>query len=151
MDTVRALKQVFIFKDVPESVLEIVAGAADEMSVSAGQTILSPGDRPDALYVIRNGTVRALPEGGKTPAVLFGTGETLGEIAFVDGGPVGGSATALERVDLLVIRAGRLADALAGRPEAAAQLYRAIAKSLAGRLRRAVGMIAFAKEREGNS
>lgn len=147
MDTVQALKQVFIFKDVPEPVLEIVARAADEMSVGAGETIFSPGETPDAIYVIRNGTVRVLPEGGNAPLVLFGTGETLGEIAFVDGAPVGGTATALERADLLVIRAGRLADALAGRPEAAVQFYRAIAKSLAGRLRRAVGVIALAKEK----
>jgi len=56
--------------------------------------------------------------------------------------------TALERVDLLVIRSAKLADVLAGHPEAGYQLYRAIARSLAARLRRAVGMIAFAKERE---
>ena len=147
MDAVRALKQVFIFKDVPESVLEIVAVAADEMSVSAGQTILSPGDRPDALYVIRSGTVRAVLEGGKAPPVLFGTGETLGEIALIDGGPFAGWATAVERVDLLVIRAGKLAGALKDRPEAAVQFYRAIAKSLAGRLRRAIGMISLSQDR----
>ncbi len=147
MDTVAALKQVFIFKDVPEDVLELVARAAEDTSVSAGETIVAVGDMPNALYVIRNGTVRFLPEGGKAPAVLFGTGETIGEVQLIDGGPAGGTATALERVDLLVLRAGRLKEELAGNPVAGYQLFRAIAKSLAGRLRRAVGMIAFAKER----
>jgi len=146
MDTVQALKQVFIFKDVPESVLEMVARVAQEVSLGPGETIFSPGDSSNALFVIRSGTVRAVPEGG-APAVLFGTGETLGEITLVDGEPISGTATALERVDLLVIRAGSLADELAARPDAAVQLYRAIAKSLAGRLRRAVGMIALAKNR----
>ena len=149
MDTVGALRQVFIFKDVPEDVLELVAKAAEDTTVSAGDTIVAVGETPHALFVIRNGTVRVLPEGGKTPAVLFGTGETIGEVSLIDGGPAGGTATALERVDLIVLRASRLKEVLAGNPTAGHQLFRAVARSLAGRLRRAVGMIALAKEREG--
>ena len=149
MDTVEALKQVFMFKDVPEPVLELVARAVDEISVAAGETIVSPADTPNALYIIRNGTVRVEP--GDAPPVLFGTGETIGEVALIDGGPAGGTVIALERVDLLVLRSGKLADALAGHPEAGHQFYRAIAKSLAGRLRRAVGMLAFARQRDSRS
>jgi CRP-like cAMP-binding protein len=145
MDTLQALKQAFIFKNVPDSVLEIVAAAAEQMSVPTGETILSSG-APDALYVIQRGTVRVVPEGGNAPPIFFGTGETVGEVPLLDGGPVGVIATALEPVEVLVLRAPKLADALAGHPEAGYQLYRAIAKSLAGRLRRAVGMIAIAKE-----
>jgi len=77
------------------------------------------------------------------------TGEAIGEAQFIDGEPLKGIATALERVDLLVIRSSaRLAEALAGNPGAGYSLYRAIAKSLAARLRRAVAMLAFAGERE---
>jgi CRP-like cAMP-binding protein len=151
MDRIRELKQAFMFKDVPDRVLEIVAGAAEEISVSAGETIMSVADTPYALYVIRNGTVRVLLEGGKTPPVLFGTGETIGDGPFIDGGPAGGTVTAVERVDLLVIRSAKLADALVRNPEAGYQLYRAIARSLAGRLRRAVGMLAFSRERDSRS
>ena len=85
--------------------------------------------------------MRAFPEGGKAPPVLFGTGETIGDAQFIDGGVAGGTVTALEGVDLFVIRSEKLADALAGHPEAGYELYRAIARSLAGRLRRAVGML----------
>jgi CRP-like cAMP-binding protein len=151
MDRIRELKQAFMFKDVPDPVLEIVAGTAEELSVSAGATIMSAGDTPNALYVIRNGTVRALIEGGKAPPVMFGTGETIGVGPFIDGGPAGGTVIALERVDLFVIRSAKLADVLVRNPEAGYQLYRAIARSLAGRLRRAVGMIAFSRERDTQS
>jgi len=78
-------------------------------------------------------------------------GETIGDAQFIDGGVAGGTVTALERVDLFVIRSEKLADALAGHPEAGYELYRAIARSLAGRLRRAVGMLAFATERKDRS
>lgn len=148
MDAVRALKQVFIFKDVPERVLQVVARAAEEKSVAAQETLVAPGDTPNALFVIRSGTVRLEAAEGRTPPVLFGTGETIGEATLLDGGPVGGTATALERVELFVVRGARLAEVLKGEPEAGYELYRAIARSLAIRLRRAVGMIAFAKARE---
>jgi CRP-like cAMP-binding protein len=151
MDTVRALKQVIMFKDVPEPVLEIVAGTAEEVSVPAGQTIISVRDTDNALYVIRHGTVRVLHDSGKTPPVFLGTGETLGEGLFMDVGPAGATAIAVEHVDLFVFHSARVADALAGHPEAGYEFYRAIARALAGRLRRAVGMIAFAMEHEALS
>ena len=147
MDTVQALQQVFIFKDVPQRLLEIVARAAEEVSVSPGETLFSPGDRPNALFIIRSGTLRVTPEGDKTPSILFGTGETIGEMALLDGGTAAATVTALERVDLFALRGGKLGTALASHPEAGYELYRAIASSLARRLRRAVGVIV--KEREG--
>jgi CRP/FNR family transcriptional regulator, cyclic AMP receptor protein len=151
MDTLRALKQVFIFKDVPDPVLELVARAAEEMSVSGGETIVSPGQSPGALFVIRSGTVRLAAEQRDRSPVLFGSGETIGDVPFVDGGPASLTAVALERVDLLVIRRKKLEELFAGKPEAAHHFYRAIAESLAKRLRRAVDLLAFATEREGKS
>ncbi len=151
MDTVRALKQVIMFKEVPESVLEIVAGTAEEVSVPAGAEIISVRDTPDALFVIRNGTVRVTPESAKIPPAFFGTGETVGDVLFIDGGPARAAAVAVERVDLLVFRSAKVAEALAGHPEAGHQFYRAIARTLARHLRRAAGMISFSKERETQS
>jgi len=66
MDTVRALKQVIMFKELPEPVLEIVAGTAEEVSVPAGEEIISVTDTPDALFIIRNGTVRVTHESAKS-------------------------------------------------------------------------------------
>jgi CRP-like cAMP-binding protein len=148
MDAIRVLKNVTIFKEVTEPVLEIVAAAAEELTIPAGETIVSTTDTVNALFVIRNGTVRAVFDGGNAPPVLFGAGETVGEAQFIDGEPARATVTALERVDLLVIRSDKLASALAASPAAGYDLYRAIARSLAARLRRAVSMFAFARERE---
>lgn len=148
MDTVRALRQVAIFKDVAVPVLEIVARATEEITVPAGETIVSAAEATNVLFVIRSGTLRAVLEDGTTPPLLFGAGETIGEVPFMDGEPPRGTVTALERVDLLAIRSGRLAEELASHPEAGHHFYRAIARALAGRLRRAVSMLAFASARE---
>lgn len=147
MDTMRALRQVVMFKDVSEPVLRIVARAAEEVTLTPGETLISGPGAHSALFVICTGTVRALPFDGRTPPVLFGSGETLGDIQFMDGEPMSGTVTALERVDLLVLRADRLGALLDGHPEAAHELYRAIARSLAGRLRRAIAMVAFMNDR----
>ena len=127
MDTVRALRQVIMFKEVPEPVLKIVAGTAEEVSVPAGEEIISVRDRPDALFVIRNGTVRVTHEGAKIPPAFSGTGETVGDVLFIDGGPARVAALAVERVDLLIFRSAKVAEALAAHPEAGLQFYRAIA------------------------
>jgi CRP-like cAMP-binding protein len=141
MDTVRALKQVIMFKELSEPVLEIIAGTAEEVSVPAGEEIISVRDAPDALFIIRNGTVRVTSESAKIPPAFFGTGESLGDVLFIDGGRASATAVAVERVDLLVFRSAKVAEALAGHPEAGHQFYRAIARTLARHLRRAAGMI----------
>jgi hypothetical protein len=41
MDAVRVLKKAAIFKEVADPVLEIVAGAAEEVTIQAGETIVS--------------------------------------------------------------------------------------------------------------
>jgi len=147
MRAIRELKKVAIFKEVPERVLRIVAGVAEEITIPAGASVI-PVTLHKALCVIRNGTVRLIPGDGRAPPLLFGAGESIGEAQFIDGEPVRGTITALERVDLLVIRSGRLGEALAGHPDAGHELYRAISRSLARRLRRALAMLAFAEERE---
>ena len=148
-DTVRALKQIFLFKDVSEPVLKLVAQVAEEVSFGAGETIASENDPARALLVIRNGTVRASRE-GMSP-IVFGTGQAMGQMALLDGGPVGVTAVALERVDAFAIQPQRLADKLAGNYEAGFQLYRAIARSLAARFRRAVDELTLASERQVRS
>jgi CRP-like cAMP-binding protein len=146
MVTSKDLKQIFLFKDVPDAVLELVAEAAEEVSFSAGEPIAAEAQPAKALYLIRSGTVRATREGVAQP-VTFGTGQSFGQMSLLDGGPVGVSAVAVERVDAIALRPARLAEKLAGDPQAGFELFRAVAKSLAGRLRRAVDALALAREK----
>ena len=151
MNTVQALKQITMFKEVPEPILEVIAGAVEAVSVPAGEEINSVRDTPDALYVVRNGTVRVTAENARIPPAFVGPGETVCDVLFVEGGRARAAAVAVERVDLLVFRSAKVAEVLAGHPEAGHQFYRAIARTLARRLRRAAGMISFSREREAQS
>jgi len=146
MDAVQALKQIFLFKDVSEPVLKLVAQVAEEVSFGAGETIADESETAKALFLIRSGTVRASRE-GKPPAT-FGTGEAIGQMALLDGRPIGLTAVALERVDVFALRPEKLAEKLAGNYEAGFQLYRAVARSLASRMRRVLDDVDLASERQ---
>jgi CRP-like cAMP-binding protein len=145
MDAVQALKQIFLFKDVSEPVLKVVAQVAEEVSFAPGEKIADESQSIKALYLIRSGTVRTSSEG--KPPVTFGTGEAIGQMALLDEGPVGMTAVALERVDVFAIDRRKLADKLAGNYEAGFQLYRAVARSLAARMRRVLDDTVLASER----
>jgi len=96
------------------------------------------------LILIRTGTVRCSREG--MPTVDFGSGQTIGLVTLLDGGPVGISAVALERVDAYSIRLERLHAKLAGNSEAGYQFYQAVARSLALRFRLLMNELELASE-----
>jgi CRP-like cAMP-binding protein len=145
MVTPKDLKQIFLFKDVPDAVLKLVAEAAEEVAFSAGEPIASEGQPARALYLVRSGTVRATREGVAQP-VTFGTGQSFGQMSLLDGGPAGMNAVAVERVDAIALRPSRLQEKLAGNAEAGFALFRAVSRSLAARLRSAVDALALARE-----
>ena len=145
MVTAQELKRIFLFKDVPESVLKLVADAAEEVTFSPGEPVASESEPAKALYLIRSGTARATKEGVKAP-VTFGTGQSFGQMSLLDGGPAGMNVVAVERVDAIALRPARLQEKLAGNPAAGFELFRAVARSLAARLRTAVDAIALSRE-----
>ena len=150
MDVLQALKGIFLFRDVPEPILRVVAQCVEERTVPAGETIASEGQSIDALYLVRNGSIRA-HRSGEATFVVMGPGQSFGQVALVDGGPAGLSAVAVERTDLLILRADRLREKLAGNHEAGHVLFRAVARSLASRLRQALDALALASEGSGGA
>jgi CRP-like cAMP-binding protein len=146
MVTVAELKQIFLFKNVPDAALKRVAEAAEEVTFAAGEPIASEGEPTKALYLVRSGTVRATREGLAQPVTL-GSGQSFGQMSLLDGGPAGMTAIAVERVDAIALRPSRLAEELAGDPAAGFELFRALARSLAARLRLAVDAVSLSRER----
>jgi CRP-like cAMP-binding protein len=143
-DVVQALKQIFVFKHVSEPVLRLVADVAEPVTFGGGEILASETEPAKTLILIRTGTVRCSREG--MPTVDFGSGQTVGLVTLLDGGPVGITAVALERVDAYSIRLERLHTKLAGNTDAGYQFYHAVARSLAMRLRLLVDELELASE-----
>lgn len=150
MDVVQALKNTLLFKDVPESILAIVAECVEERTISGGAPVVSSHQTTGSLYIIRRGSVQGTRGGEPTPVVL-GPGQSFGHVSLLDGGPVGMTVVALDPTELLVLDATRLREKLSGNYEAGYLFYRAVATSLAVRLRRAVNAFVLATEGSGPS
>jgi len=146
MVSAKDLKQIYLFKDVPENVLKLVAEVAEEVTFSAGEPIAAEGEPAKALYLVRSGTVRGTNANVKAP-VTFGTGESFGQVSLLDGGPIGMTLAAVERVDAIALRPEKLAAKLAGNHEAGHTLFRAVARSLAARMRRLGDAFTLARDR----
>lgn len=104
-----ALARNPLIGSMPRADRERVLGYARPATFGDGDVLFREGDAPQALFLIVSGTVElsVAAGGGRTGVIgVLGEGETVGEVAVLDGGPYPASARALERVVTLAIPAG---------------------------------------------
>jgi CRP-like cAMP-binding protein len=142
----QALQQIYLFKDLDADVLAVVALAASSVVFDAGQDICHEGQPADALYLLRSGSVRVTKGGSDADVVMLGSGSHFGELGLVDDSPRSATVTAAEHCEILRVDAARLREALAAKPAVAAAFYRAVARSIARRLRVTTDDLAFARQ-----
>lgn len=86
--------------------LERLARASSPLSVSAGADVITAGDPPGDVYVVRTGrlevTAADRPAGAGPPPIL-GAGSLFGEIGILRGIPRTATVTALDDTELLAI------------------------------------------------
>lgn len=147
MDAAKQLKAIFLFKELPDAALRLVAQVAEAQTAQAGEVVVQENRPSDALYVIRSGSCRVHKEkeGGAHNVVTLGTNSYFGEAALLDDAPRSATVTASEKTDLLVLHAAKLRARLDADHEAAHHVYRALATSLARRLRQTTDDLAFAR------
>lgn len=105
-DLVAQLKRAVLFDGLDQDDLNRLAGIAREVSLSTGDTLFDQGDESDGLYVIATGIVRIYLTADDTREAtinLLEDGETIGEIALLDGLPRSAGAAALTDTKLIFI------------------------------------------------
>ena len=94
------------FGDLPGPLLSDLAGRAQLRTVPAGRAVFRRGDRPDAFYVVRSGSVAIVDEdpdtGDDRVLRVIGRGETFGELALLQ--RVGRAATVRAAEDAQLFR-----------------------------------------------
>jgi CRP/FNR family cyclic AMP-dependent transcriptional regulator len=118
---------------LPQGDLRELAGHAVKRAYRAGHELFRRGDESDGLYAIVSGTVRVhieTVEGGAVEVAVRGPGETLGELAALDGMPRSASATAQSDVTVLWVPADRFRAWLVRHPHASAGMLEQLAKRL---------------------
>ncbi len=147
MDLAAALKQVDIFKDVPEAGLRAIAAVGESVTLGAGDVVVVEGGPADALYVIRSGKCRVYKEkgGDARQVVTIDAWDQFGASALLDRAPRSATVVATEPTELVAFRAERLIAVLDRDPPTAAAFYHALATSLFRRLRRTTDDLGFAR------
>ncbi|MBN1577695.1 MAG: cyclic nucleotide-binding domain-containing protein [Chitinispirillaceae bacterium] len=136
LDKILVLKKNVLFSTVSTSELRAVAEVAEELHFKPGELIVKEDDIGDALFLIRNGSVRVAKRVGADRTIdlaSMGEGECFGEMAAID--EEVRSATVSARQECVVLRISKddLYDVLRDNPQIGIELLRIFVK----RLRRA--------------
>jgi DASS family divalent anion:Na+ symporter len=104
----------------------------EEITVAAGEVVMHQGDPGDALYVVREGRVRAeLADGDRvTVLVTFGPGSAIGEIALLTDRPHLATVRAIERTTLWRLSRERFNALILKHPSLALYFHSAIGPTL---------------------
>jgi CRP/FNR family cyclic AMP-dependent transcriptional regulator len=98
---VKLIKSVPLFSSCSKKELEAIASQADELVVPAGKTLTKQGARGREFMVIVDGAADVRKKGRKINTL--GSGDFLGEIALISGGPRTATVTTTSESDLLVL------------------------------------------------
>ena len=98
---VKLIKSVPLFSSCSKKELEAIASQADELVVPAGKTLTKEGARGREFMVIVDGADDVRKKGRKINTL--GSGDFLGEIALISGGPRTATVTTTSESDLLVL------------------------------------------------
>lgn len=128
---VDALRRVPIFADLTDRQLEQIEAFVDDVEVEAGQVLIDQEGFGQELLIVVDGTAEVTRDGRHVADV--GPGETIGEIALLDGGPRTATATAKEPMTLVTVSRQAFDTVL----ERVPGLPRAVLRTLAARLREA--------------
>lgn len=95
------LRRVPLFQGMTDTAIDAIADLATESTYPTDADLVREGEPGETFIVIARGSA-SVHAGGKILRTLA-TGDFLGEISLLDGGPRTATVTALEPVDALVI------------------------------------------------
>jgi len=122
---ITALAGLGIFSTASRTMLERLAGAAEEVPVPAGTRIITQGEPADAFYVVSSGTVdvsKIAEDGTKRALTTLGAGEFFGEIGLLEAGERTASVDAATEVEVLKLPGEEFIAALTEAPPTTAFL-----------------------------
>ena len=119
------LQQNFLFRDLPEPIINRIAELARRRKNARDEVIFHQGDIGDSLFGVIAGQVRisVSDENGKEVFLnIMEANDAFGEIALIDGEPRTATATAMTEVDLISIDRDRFLALMQDEPSLAIHL-----------------------------
>jgi CRP-like cAMP-binding protein len=130
-------KVLLIFGVLSDQDVDWLTAHGRRQSLAAGDVLVREGRTLESLYIVLQGAfaVRLATRRGEAVARLY-AGEVVGEVSFVDSRTPIGTVVALTAATVWTLPQSLVADQLVRDPAFAARFYRAIALTLAYRLRK---------------
>jgi len=125
--------------------IESLAAHLDVKRLQKGGIVCREGDGDPALFIIAKGSVSVLKHDREEKEKLLarlGPGQTLGEMALLDGQPRSATAVAAEDLVLLVFTRAALERLIEEKPRLGVKLLWKLARLLSQRLRQTSGALA---------
>ncbi|BAZ94316.1 diguanylate cyclase [Thiohalobacter sp. COW1] len=120
-----------LFEGVPLNVLHWVNERCEIVRVFAGQTLLDPARRNDAVYIIISGFAQVRNPGQEDQALAYlMEGQCVGEMSVIDGGQPSARVVADSDCKLLVIESATLWELIGMAPVVARNLMRTLSSRL---------------------
>jgi CRP-like cAMP-binding protein len=105
LTSIDVLQTVPLFQGMTDRTIGIIADLAQPATYAPGDTLTREGDQGESFIVLTSGTAD-VSQAGRSIRTL-GTGDFLGEVSLIDGGPRTATVTATSPIDALVLdRAG---------------------------------------------
>ena len=110
-----------------------LAAQLEEVQMPEGQVLFNYGEPGDCLYVIRSGKAEVFfkdDTGTRIVLEVAGSGDVVGELSLLDGGPRTASVVVTEKLDALRLDRGDLDQFLRTHPAAAIDLMSSMGRRL---------------------
>jgi len=119
---VSAIKNSFLFKNVPNKISDSLILRSQQIAIARGKVLFIQGDFAENMYVVLEGIiklVRITPSGDEVVVTVYSQGDSFGEAAALQGGIYPVSAEAVSESRLLAVPASTILSALKSEPELA--------------------------------
>jgi len=120
-----------LFRDLPPAVLDELNALGYVCTMTSGDILYLQGDPGDGLFLILSGTVRISamgPDGQELHLNTLSSGDVMGEIALMDGGPRTATATATGSGTLFCIDRADFLKLVAREPDVTWQLLQLLCR-----------------------
>jgi uncharacterized membrane protein len=127
------LAEIPFFHFLDEGERLSLAAQLEEVQLPEGQVLFNYGEPGDCLYVIRSGKAEVFfkdDTGTRIVLEVAASGDVVGELSLLDGGPRTASVVITEALDALRLDRGDLDQFLRSHPAAAIDLLSAMARRL---------------------
>jgi CRP/FNR family cyclic AMP-dependent transcriptional regulator len=126
---------IYVFGALEDRDVEWLMRIGTKEQLRIGDTLITEGDHPDALYLILEGELSVSVQGRDTPLMPVKKGEIVGEMSLLESQPASATLQATTPVTVLSISRDALEKKLGTDRGFASRFYRSLSMLLSHRLR----------------